>query len=63
MIASTHEQCRPGAAPGSRRRERRLIIFKWLLLPASVLVVLGVVVFIVADMERMKALRSVAAGS
>ena len=46
------------AAPGPR--ERRLIIFKWLLVPASVLVIVGVMGFILADLERMRTVRSIA---
>jgi hypothetical protein len=37
-----------------------MIIFKWLLVPASLLIVLGVVVFVMADLHRMKGVRSVA---
>ena len=37
-------------------------MFKWLLVPASALAVLGVILFIQADMEAMRTLRSVAAG-
>jgi energy-converting hydrogenase Eha subunit H len=39
-----------------------MIIFKWLLVPAAVLVTVGVVSFIAADMERMRTLRSAASG-
>jgi hypothetical protein len=38
-------------------------IFKWLLAPASILATISVVVFVVADLERMKTLRSIAAGA
>ena len=40
-----------------------MTIFKWLLAPASILATISVVVFIVADLEGMKTLRSVAAGA
>ena len=46
--------------PVPRRQEWLLTIFKWLLVPASVLVVLGVVVFVLADLNRMTTVRSVA---
>lgn len=36
-------------------------IFKWLLVPASILAVLGFTVFISADLAHMKTLRSIAA--
>jgi len=36
-------------------------VFKWLLAPASIVGVVSFVVFIVADLERMKTLRSIAA--
>jgi hypothetical protein len=36
-------------------------IFKWLLAPASILATIAVVVFVLADLERMKTVRSVAA--
>jgi hypothetical protein len=38
-------------------------IFKWLLAPASILAIISVVVFVLADLARMKTLRSVAAGT
>jgi hypothetical protein len=38
-------------------------LFKWLLAPASVLAVASLVVFVMADLERMKTLRSVAASA
>lgn len=41
-------------------RERVLIIFKWLLVPASVLIVLGVIAFALADLHRMRGVRSIA---
>lgn len=40
-----------------------MTIFKWLLAPASLLAAIALVVFIVADLQRMKGLRSVAAGA
>jgi hypothetical protein len=36
-------------------------IFKWLLVPASILAVFGFTVFISADIARMRTLRSIAA--
>jgi branched-subunit amino acid transport protein AzlD len=39
------------------------MIFKWLRAPASIPAMISVVVFIVADLERMKTLPSVAAGT
>lgn len=38
-------------------------IFKWLLVPASMLATISFVVFVLADLERMRTLRSVAAGT
>jgi hypothetical protein len=38
-------------------------VFKWLLAPASIIGVVSFVVFILADLERMKTLRSIAAGA
>jgi hypothetical protein len=38
-------------------------IFKWLLAPASILAAISVVVFILANLERMKTLRSIASGA
>ena len=40
-----------------------MTIFKWLLAPASILAAISVVVYILADLERMRTLRSVAAGA
>jgi hypothetical protein len=40
-----------------------LTLFKWLLLPAAVLATISFVVFIFADLEKMKTLRSVAVGA
>ena len=40
--------------------ERRLIIFKWLLGPATVLGIVGFIVFVMADVQRMRAVRSIA---
>jgi hypothetical protein len=37
-------------------------VFKWLLAPATIIGVFSFVVFILADFERMKTLRSIAAG-
>jgi hypothetical protein len=48
------------AAVVDRRRGPRLSTFKWLLVPATILAAVGVVVFVVADMERMRTLRSIA---
>jgi hypothetical protein len=36
-------------------------IFKWLLLPASILAVLGVMGFVLADTEALSTLRAIAA--
>jgi hypothetical protein len=38
-------------------------VFKWLLAPATIIGVFSFVVFILADFERMKTLRSIAAGA
>lgn len=40
-----------------------MTIFKWILAPASILATISVVIFMVADLERMKTLRSVATGA
>lgn len=40
-----------------------MTIFKWILAPASILATISLIVFIVADLERMKTLRSVAVGA
>jgi hypothetical protein len=47
-------------AYGVRVRAKVVKVFRWLLAPASILATLSVVVFVLADLERMKTLRAVA---
>jgi succinate dehydrogenase hydrophobic anchor subunit len=42
---------------------RPVKVFTWVLAPASILATLSVVVFVLADLERMKTLRAVAIGA
>jgi succinate dehydrogenase hydrophobic anchor subunit len=50
-------------ACGVRVRAEAVKVFSWLLAPASILAALSLVVFVLADFERMKTLRAVATGA